>query len=49
MSRLAAVPALLLVVVAIWEIVATRVHASSVPGDDEWARGGDRSRRSSPG
>ncbi|MBA2543659.1 MAG: hypothetical protein H0V17_28715 [Deltaproteobacteria bacterium] len=36
-SRLGAIPAAVLVVVAIWEIVATRCQATSVPGDDEWA------------
>jgi hypothetical protein len=37
-SRLAAIPALLLVVVAVWEIVATRSQAASVPGDPAWDR-----------
>jgi hypothetical protein len=37
-SRLAAIPALLLVVVAVWEIVVTRRSAASVPGDDAWNR-----------
>ena len=37
-SRLAAVPAALLVVVAIWEIVATARYATAVPGDVAWAR-----------
>lgn len=36
--RLGAVPAALLVAVAIWEIGATRCRATSVPGDDDWAR-----------
>jgi len=36
-SRLAAIPALLLVLVAVWEIVATRLEAASVPDDDAWA------------
>lgn len=35
--RLAAIPAALLVAVAIWEIGATRCQATSVPGDAEWA------------
>ncbi len=34
--RLAAIPALVLVVVAIWEIFATRCQATGVPGDDDW-------------
>ncbi len=33
----AAIPAVLLVVVALWEITATRCGATSVPGDDAWA------------
>ncbi|MEO8702992.1 MAG: hypothetical protein ABI867_23300 [Kofleriaceae bacterium] len=37
-SRLAAVPALLLVVIAIWEIVATRRDAHAVPDDAAWSR-----------
>lgn len=37
-SRLAAVPALLLVVVAVWEIVATRRAAGEVPDDAAWSR-----------
>jgi hypothetical protein len=37
MRRLAAVPALVLIVVAIWEIAATRGDAHEVPGDDAWA------------
>lgn len=37
-SRLAAIPALLLVAVAVWEIVATRVQSASVPGDEAWDR-----------
>jgi hypothetical protein len=37
-TRLSAVPAVLLVGVAIWEIVATRAQATAVPGDDDWAR-----------
>lgn len=32
----AALPAALLVVVALWEVVATRCDATSVPGDDAW-------------
>lgn len=36
-NRLSAIPAVLLVVVAIWEIVATRAQATGVPGDDDWA------------
>lgn len=35
--RLAAIPAVFLVVVAIWEIFATRCQATSVPGDDAWS------------
>jgi hypothetical protein len=35
--RLGAIPAALLVAVAIWEIGATRCRATSVPGDAEWA------------
>jgi hypothetical protein len=35
---LAAIPAVLLVLVSLWEVVATRVDATSVPGDDAWAR-----------
>jgi hypothetical protein len=34
--RLGAIPAALLVIVACWEIVATRCQATSVPGDDAW-------------
>ncbi len=37
-SRLLAIPALALVGVAVWEIVATPLQARSVPGDDEWTR-----------
>jgi hypothetical protein len=37
-TRLSAIPAVLLVVVAIWEIVATRCQATGTPGDDEWAQ-----------
>jgi hypothetical protein len=33
----AAVPAVLLVLVALWEVAATRCNASSAPGDDSWA------------
>ena len=33
----AAVPAILLVLVAVWEIAATRCNAHAVPGDDAWA------------
>jgi hypothetical protein len=36
-SRLAALPALAVVVVAVWEIFAARCQATSVPGDDDWA------------
>ena len=36
---LAAAPALLLVAVALWEIVATFHDAGAVPGDDAWERG----------
>ena len=32
----AAIPAILLVVVSLWEIVATRCDATSVPGDAAW-------------
>ena len=32
----AALPAVLLVAVALWEVVATRCDATSVPGDDAW-------------
>jgi len=35
---LAALPALLLVIVAVWETCAARRDASEVPGDDAWAR-----------
>jgi hypothetical protein len=35
---LAAAPAVLLAAVAVWEILATRVDATSVPDDDAWAR-----------
>jgi hypothetical protein len=35
---LAAAPALLLVLVAVWEIVATVHDAGAVPGDDAWER-----------
>ncbi|MDB4963118.1 MAG: hypothetical protein JWP01_3117 [Myxococcales bacterium] len=34
-------PALLLVVIAVWEIVATRHDATSVPDDTSWARAAD--------
>ncbi|HEY6039808.1 MAG TPA: hypothetical protein VIV58_36255 [Kofleriaceae bacterium] len=37
-KRLAAAPALLLIVVALWEIVATFHAAHAVPEDDAWAR-----------
>jgi hypothetical protein len=37
-SRLAAIPALVLVAVALTEIVATRRQAAAVPGDEAWAR-----------
>src|SRR5688572_6666760 len=37
-ARLAALPALLLVAIAIWEIVATRAHARSVPDDAAWEK-----------
>ena len=37
-KRLAAAPALLLIVVALWEIVATFHAAHAVPDDDAWAR-----------
>lgn len=37
-KSLAAVPALLLVVVALWEVVAVQCNAHSVPDDDAWAR-----------
>ena len=32
----AAVPAILLVLIAVWEIAATRCNAHAVPGDDAW-------------
>jgi hypothetical protein len=35
---LAAIPAVLLVLVSLWEVVATRLDATSVPGDDAWER-----------
>ena len=37
-NRLAAVPAIALVAIAIWEIVASVRAARAVPHDDEWAR-----------
>ena len=37
-SPLVALPALLLVVVSLWEVCATRRDAGAVPGDDAWAR-----------
>ena len=37
-SRLAVVPASLLVAVAVWEIVATRRYADAVPDDVGWSR-----------
>src|SRR5689334_23525423 len=36
-ARLAAIPALLLVAIAIWEIVATRADAHAVPDDRAWS------------
>jgi hypothetical protein len=36
--RLAAIPALLLVAIAVWEIIATRSHAAAVPDDVAWER-----------
>jgi hypothetical protein len=38
---LAALPALLLVIVALWETCATRRDATAVPTDDAWARAGE--------
>jgi hypothetical protein len=35
---LAAIPAVLLVLVSLWEVVATRLDATSAPGDDAWER-----------
>ena len=35
---LAAIPAVLLVLVSLWEVVATRLDAGGVPGDDAWER-----------
>lgn len=35
---LAAIPAVLLVLVSLWEVVATRLDAGSVPDDDAWER-----------
>ena len=35
---LAAIPAVFLVLVSLWEVVATRLDATSVPGDDAWER-----------
>jgi hypothetical protein len=37
-SPIVALPALLLVVVSLWEVCATRRDASAVPGDDAWDR-----------
>jgi hypothetical protein len=37
LSAVSAVPAVLLVLVSLWEVVATRCDATSVPGDDAWA------------
>jgi hypothetical protein len=37
-SPIAAIPALLLVVVSLWEVAATRCDATSVPDDDAWKR-----------
>ncbi len=36
--RLAMIPAIALVAVALWEIIATHRQAHAVPGDDAWAR-----------
>ncbi len=35
--RLGAIPAAALVLVAIWEIFATRCQATTIPGDDDWS------------
>lgn len=37
-SPIAAIPALLLVVVALWEVCATPRYAAAVPGDKAWAK-----------
>jgi hypothetical protein len=37
-ARLAAVPAVLLVVIAIWEAIAAQRAGAGVPGDEAWAR-----------
>jgi len=37
-SPIAAIPALLLVVVSLWEVAATRCDATAVPDDDAWKR-----------
>jgi hypothetical protein len=37
-SPIVALPALLLVVVSLWEVCATRRDAAAVPGDDAWER-----------
>lgn len=37
----ALVPAVVLVVVALWEIFATRAAATSVPGDQSWSKGAE--------
>lgn len=43
---LAAAPALLLVVISMWEVVAVRCDASSVPDDGEWDRAAQAVRES---
>jgi hypothetical protein len=40
-SPIAALPALLLVVVALWEVCATPRYAAAVPGDKAWAKAAD--------
>ena len=37
-ARIAAVPALLLVAIAVWEAIAAQRAGAGVPGDDAWAR-----------
>lgn len=45
LAALSAIPALALVAVAVWEILATRTSAAEVPGDDVWARAASEVRR----
>ena len=47
-KSLAAVPALLLVAVALWEVVAVQCNAHSVPDDDAWARAATALREAHP-